>query len=315
MSSDIYSSDALGKSPGKINIEIAEKMALFEQIYIPYPRHTELHDRCDYLRQLGLATRGLPQKGVRSLAPSGSGKTTAVTAYISRVERLTPRTEEFIPIIYVPLERATTPKKLMMSILDEFGDEYSDRGNEMTLKKRAVHYFKTFETSLLIIDEVQHLDTSRSSEGQDVTDTLKRLLDSAVVPILFLGTDDALQLFTRNIQLSGRMLPPGDIPRLKQSNREDFELFVGFVTHLDRAVLEHGMMPELGRLATPEIVPPLFRVSKGVIGRVSRLFQVALEHALRRSARRIEVCDLSWAVDRWAIPQDLIDYNPFVTGG
>jgi hypothetical protein len=55
----------------------------------------------------------------------------------------------------------------------------------------------------------------------------------------------------------------------------------------------------------------LHAVADGVVGRVSRLFGMALEIALRRGATRIEIYDLSLAVDRWAVANGITDHNPF----
>lgn len=38
--------------------EVAEKFAVFESIYFPYPPHLEFHETCQYLIELGRATRG-----------------------------------------------------------------------------------------------------------------------------------------------------------------------------------------------------------------------------------------------------------------
>jgi hypothetical protein len=52
-------------------------------------------------------------------------------------------------------------------------------------------------------------------------------------------------------------------------------------------------------------------VTDGVIGRVSRLFEVAVEIALRRGATSFEVDDIAAAVEQWAIPQSFASRNPF----
>jgi len=291
--------------------EIADKIALFRSIFLPYPPHSEFHECCDYQIKLGRATRGLAQKGMRVLAPSGSGKSTAAQAFVRRFEAAHPRTDHYVPIVVIALEHATTAKKLMMSILDYFGDNYSSSGNEQTLKKRVKACFERFGTELLMIDEVQHLNIRRNSLG-DVTDSLKRLLDDGVVPIVFLGTDDGLDLFTSNVQLNGRLLAPCDFHKLMVDSPRDRSLMAGYATLLDQAIVAKGIMPELSGLDDPWILGCLFAVSKGVVGRVSRLVEAAMEIALSRDATRVEAYDLSLAVDRWAIPNAIIKENPFL---
>lgn len=292
-----------------LNDLVAEMLERFKSVFVPYPKHVELHDRCDYLQKLGRRTIGKPQMGLRVLAPSGSGKSTAAEAYIELVERRRPRNDTFVPILKIDLERASTSKKLMTSILDKFGDPYASHGNELTLKRRAFACFERFGTELLIVDEVQHLNY-RNGLKNDVTDTLKGMLDGAVVPMVFLGTEEAEQMFKRNLQLNGRLLAPCDLLPLNSRNAEDRRLFAAFVHRLELVIVEQGILPEPSRLGEAGLLPALFEVSQGIVGRVSRLFQAALEIALRRGATRLEAYDLLLAVDRWAIPQSFIDTNP-----
>ncbi|WP_245159411.1 TniB family NTP-binding protein [Brevundimonas intermedia] len=295
------------------NAVVAKMIGKFETIFIRYPPHIEFHGRCDYLQQLGRETKGLPQKGMRVLAPSGSGKTTAADAYIRMA--LTTRSPggSAKPIVKVSLASATTVKKLFQSILDQFQDGFSDRGTEHGLRKRAMACFERFESELLIIDEVQHLNF-RSTASNDVTDALKALLDMGVVPIVFLGTEDAQPMFERNLQLNGRLLPPCDFKPLFAANKGDMTLLGGYVEELDAEICRLGLMPEVGRLNTPWVLAALQQVSGGMVGRVSRLAQAALEIAIRRGATRLEPYDLAEAVDRWAIPQAFVEFNPFRVG-
>lgn len=290
--------------------DVAEMMAIFRTIYIPYPPHRAFQEQCLYLIELGRATRGQAQRGLRALAPSGAGKTTAAEALIRLFELKWPRSETFIPIVLVPLERATTPKKLMMAILDRFGDAYSASGNEQALKMRVKACFQRFGTLLLIIDEVQHLNF-RLSGNNDVTDTLKRLLDDGVVPIVFLGTDEGREIFTSNVQLSGRLLAPADFQPLDLESHADRTLLGTYLALLQQQIVTRGILPRSGRLDDAWTRGCLHTVSGGLIGRVSRVVEAALEIALRRGAEQIEVDDLEMAVDRWAIPNGFTDTNPF----
>lgn len=300
----------LHRTASDLNSQVADKMARFKSVFFPYPPHVAIHDRCDYLQQLGVRTRGQPQMGLRVLAVTGSGKSTAAEAYMAQVETRRPRTSTFIPILKVNLERGTTPKKLMMSILDRFGDPYAPHGNELTLKRRVFACFERFGTELLIVDEIQHLNY-RNGIKNDVTDTLKGMLDAGVVPMVFLGTEEAEGMFKRNLQLNGRLLPPCKLHPLSPESGSDRALFAGFVARLERVVVDQGILPEGSNFSEAGLLPGLFEVSAGVVGRVSRLFQIALERAIRREATLLEPSDIAWAVDAWAIEQDFAKRNPF----
>ena len=294
----------------ELNEGIAVKIAAFKEVFIPYPIHMSLHVELDYLQKLGRQTVGKPQMGLRVLGPSGSGKTAAVLAYIAAVERTRPRTPTFVPVLKVDLERGSTPKKFMMSILQAYGDLHAGHGNELALKIRVFACFERLGTELLIVDEFQHLNY-RNGVKNDVTDTLKGMLDAGVIPMAFLGTEEAAPMFVRNLQLNGRLLPPCDLDLLTARRPDHQKLFATFVAKLEQVVVERGIMPQRSNLAGDNLLPGLFEVSAGVIGRVCRLFEAALVHALRRDADKLERIDISWATEHWAMEQAFIDRNPF----
>ncbi|WP_313008949.1 TniB family NTP-binding protein [Brevundimonas vesicularis] len=147
-----------------LNDGIAAKIAAFKEVFIPYPIHMSLHVELDYLQKLGRQTVGQPQMGLRVLGPTGSGKTSAILAYIAAVERKRPRTATFVPVLKVDLERGSTPKKFMMSILQAYGDLHAGHGNELALKIRVFACFERFGTELLIVDEFQHLNYRNGSK-------------------------------------------------------------------------------------------------------------------------------------------------------
>ncbi|WP_233247598.1 TniB family NTP-binding protein [Caulobacter endophyticus] len=291
------------------NEAVADLLALFNTIFVAYPLHSEFHSRCDFLMKLGRSTQGAPQKGLRVLAPTGSGKTRAAEEFIRMVTERRQSGDEEFPVVLVPLDRATTSRKLFSSILQYFGDEFTISATEAVLKERAYKFLRRFKTLLLIIDEVQHLTSAGS--GGDVTDSLKRLLDDGVVPVVFLGTIEGKSLFTRNLQLSGRLLSPCDYRELSSQSATDRGLLSRFAEELDLAIVHKGLMRRPAGLSHPWISGCLHEVSAGVIGRISRIMYVALEIARRRHADCIEVFDLALAVDRWALEQGFTARNPF----
>ena len=143
-------------------------------------------------------------------------------------------------MLKVDLERTATLKKLLTSILDQFGDPHSTPGNELFLKRRVMAGVERFGTELLFVDEVQHLNY-RSGPKNDVEDTLEGMLDAGVVPTVFLGTQDAGALVGRNLQLNGRLLPPCDFEPLRAGVKEDQRLFAGFAAKLEKATVEQGV--------------------------------------------------------------------------
>ncbi len=293
-----------------MNLRAAENLRLFRSIFIPYPKHVALHARFDYLQKLGRALRGTPQKGLRVLAPSGSGKTKVATSYIAMVMASQESDSDLVPVLYIQLEKAATARKLYISLLDKLGDSSPESGSEQALKRRVLDYLERLGVELLIIDEVQHLNY-RISARNDVTDALKVFLDAGVVPIVFLGTEDAASMFRRNLQLSSRLLPPCDLLPLDKTDPQDRQTLATFVSRLNLEIVRLGILAAEGAVTDPITLGCLYEASSGVIGRVATVFETAMEIAVRRGATRIETYDLALAVDRWAVGQAFVMVNPF----
>lgn len=309
--SSLSASMTKGEKPSDRSIRVAKAMAALKSIVLPYPRQQTLMAELDELRLIGLETKGEPQNGLRLLSPTMSGKTVTARQYVRYVSKQAHREEGHRPVLIVPLEVTGTPRSLFSSILTALGDDYSCSGTEQTLKRRVLKAFEIDRTELLIIDEVQHLN-HRLTIGNDVTDTLKRFLDDGVLPIAFLGTDAASDMFRRNPELNGRLSAPCSLPPLDWDDEEDRALFIGFASKLDEAMVEKQIFRTAsGFAADEETLRPLFDACNGVIGQLVGLVRTAAKEALRRDDDAIQISDLADAVDRWSIQHGFITYNPF----
>jgi hypothetical protein len=299
------------RSGGDVFGALAAANAAYNGIYVHNPMHNRVFGGLDELRLLGLATRGQGQMALRCIAPSGSGKTTTVVAYQRLMAKTLNLAESQIPVLIVPLEHGTTVRSLWTAVLRALGDTMIKRSDtEETLRARAYKALVHFGVQLLVLDEVQHLDYS-SNARTDPTDTLKRILDDGIIPLVFLGTEESSGMLKRNVQLANRMLPPCDIHRLDPQDQRDRQDFEGFLLRLDKAIVDRKLTREASNLAETRTAACLLEVSSGVIGRVVNLVRVAFGMSFRREAARIELCDLSTATENWAVAQGLAPHNPF----
>ncbi|MBX3595067.1 TniB family NTP-binding protein [Sphingomonas sp.] len=289
----------------------AAKIVDFDQIYLQHPAHRRLFAQFDYLRQVCKAPG--PKRAIRVVGPSSAGKSTAIGEYQQIVARRGDAEQGAVPLLSVKLDRACTTKRLMTSILDEYGDEYSEASVESTLRKRVYLCIERLKTELIFVDEVQHLNF-RASERSDPTDTLKRMLDDGVVGLVFAGDPTALPLLSRNIQLANRMIAPCDLMPLEFGKPEDNATFKSFVQRLDAAMVERRITARSSGFDDPRTLRCMFIVSAGLLGRVVNLVRAALEVSTRRGADFVEPHDLSRAVRDWAMPQLICKYDPFSAG-
>lgn len=287
---------------------VAQARAAFKSIVLPYPRQNVLMAELDELRLTGLETKGEPQDGLRLLAHTGSGKTFGAHRYVNYVESQPDRVPGRRPVLLVGLKTTGTPKSLFSCILAEMGDDYATTGTEETLRARVKRAFEIEGTELLIVDEINHLD--RRTFGDDVTETLKSFLDEGQVPIAFLGTHKADDLFNRNKELNGRLTAPCSLPPLEWAVDEDRELFTQFATRLDEAMVEKGILPIESGLGEAWLAKLLCEVSNGNIGQFCRIVRTAMIKVVRRRGESIDYQDLSDAVNSWSIPNGFRSDNP-----
>ena len=293
--------------------EMAAKTAVFNTIFISNPRHTPAFAALDKCRFLGLAEPGLRKRALQILGPSGSGKTTVIEAYRRKCrEELPPEEQERRrPVVIIPLNADLTIRSFWVKVLSCFGDTMIRKSDtEENLRPRAYDYIRKNNVELLIIDEVQHLE-SGTTKRVDVTDRLKSFLDDGIVPLAMTGTTKALPMLRRNIQLANRMIEPADIKPLQPTDPQDVKDFTGFLKRLDAAIVAKGLMARAAGLDENLVAACLMEVSKGVLGRAVNLVRVAFGRAVCRKSDMIELCDLQAAATEWAVAQRVAAKNPF----
>lgn len=302
---------ALAGEYAERSMRVAAALAKYEAIVLPFPRQLALMVHLDELRLSGLGNKGKPQDGMRVLAASRAGKTVAATQYRDYVMSQPGRDSAKMPVLIVPLEALGTSRSFFVDGLRVFGDGFSTSGTQEVLKERFKQALRYFEVELLIVDEVQHL-AKRHAFGRDVTDTLKRFLDDGDVPVAFFGTEDAMKLFERSPELNGRLTAPCHLPALDWFEEDGRKLFLGFVSRLDDAMVEHGVLRTKAGLADEMIAERLCEASNGLIGQLSKIVKEAVREAVRRDADTFDVDDLAYAVDAWSMKNGFLDENPFL---
>ncbi len=143
---------------------------------------------------------------------------------------------------------------------------------------------------------------------------IKRFISDAQVGIGLFGNEDALTLLQSNDQLSNRLIEPCDIQPLKASDVESSKRLAKFLLHYDAALVEKGLFLSSASLWDPRTVECMMSLSRGFLGRVVKMLQIAGRQAFLRGATSLEFCDLSHAATSWAVAQKLAPQDPFRFG-
>ena len=313
--------------------------AEFLKMHIPHPRLAKAHQVYDNLREMKVLAPNKPQRCACLFAPTQSGKSKTIETYIETkiVDELL--AEGLFPVdtdrgeiarlqrrvLHVTIDGAATPKSAASDILRSFDDPHASEGTATSLLARIYHYMRRHGTQLLFLDEIQHLDHKQTKidkklrrsafcESTAVTDTLKTMLIRGLVPIVFVGIDEAEHMILGDQQLAARCLSKLDFGQLRHDVSEELEIFLDYLGMLGIKLVQHGLMKEVSNLIEGNLPPIIHTVGSGRLGMASNLIAAACTIARERKSTRVSAEHVSAAIDEWAIPMGLIDYNPMAQG-
>lgn len=291
------------------NMRVRDEVA--RSIYIQNPNHTPVFKALDMVLSLGV--KGVHQTGSSNSAPSYAGKSASGDEFGRIVARRGIYPDDTLPVVRIELEQACTSRCFWSTILNFYGDGFTASKDEDGLRRSAYEAFERHGTRLLIIDEVQHAGY-RSKGSSAPTDVIKRFISDAQVGVGLFGNEDAKALLQSNEQLSNRLIEPCDIQPLDVSDATSARRLFNFLARYNEALVEKDLFATSTSLVDERTVECLMAVSRGFLGRVVKLLQVAGRHAFLRGATSIELCDLSHATSKWAVAQKLAKHDPFRFG-
>lgn len=308
-----HTGHALPQFDDATDARVANALKTFKTIYIRYDRQRAIQSRINVLRISCIGKRDEPLDGRRLSEVSQAGKSRMLTAYRDRINQSSmPDGSEPNPhrVLYYELKGSQTLKMFCKKILMELHDPHWNEGNADDVLERVRVFLRAQGVELLIVDEVQHL-AGDSQNKMDITDELKLFLDAGIVPVVFAGNEKSKKFFERNDQLCGRLGRPLELTPLSGGLAHDRVLFKTFCRDLDDALVAKSIMRVSSDLSGPAALKGLLAASKGRVGRIVRIVEVAMEYAVSRDADYIEIYDLSHAIETFAMPQGYITKNPF----
>lgn len=147
-------------------------------------------------------------------------------------------------------------------------------------------------TRVLILDEVNNLLVGKVDQRSMVLNSLKSLSNELQIPVVAMGTQDAVRVFQTDQQLGNRFEPIG-IPRWSVS--KDYALFIArYVESLE--------LKQESNFRSKELVSRIHAMAEGLTGETCKLLGLAAEAAIH-SGR--EVVDLG-TLDQvpWVMPSE-----------
>jgi hypothetical protein len=310
-------------------------LAEFENMRIEHGRLDKAYRVFDALRETKRKAPFQPKRWSSIFAPTGSGKSTAIRMYLENVVSKEAVKRGLFPadmhpfeiaakqkiVLHITLDGVTNIKSLMQVIMAAMGGP--TKGTKSDLTRLVYEHLREPMVELLIIDELQHLlpkkdkDKRPDDPGDEptaITDTLKSMLAVGCVPMVFVGIEDARHVIFNSKQLSGRNVQHIDYSRLDWTIPAERALFVTYCANVGLKLKQHHLFEQPSNFAVGDIPPCLHATSEGRFGMVSRIVEQAALIAADEGASQVQREHLEKAVDVWAIPTKLIDYNPFRAG-
>ncbi|MEU0869915.1 ATP-binding protein [Nocardia brasiliensis] len=229
------------------------------------------------------ARRGMVISGM-----SGTGKTTALTqlgrAHEIAVGRRYPDQGERLPIIYVTVPPAATPRMLAVEFARFLGLEFPRGANVTDITDAVCSVAAHTHVDLVLVDEIHNISLA-SRSGAEVSDQLKYFAERLPATFIYAGVEvEAQGLFAgaRGRQIAGRftVVPAAPFAYGTAEQRNQWQALV--------AALESTLRLRDHIAGTlPAMAEQLYRRSGGMIGSLSQIVRGAAILAIEDGAEKI----------------------------
>jgi Bacterial TniB protein len=223
---------------------------------------------------------------------TNNGKTALIHHFMAMHPSTNDPSQEaaIFPLVYIQAPPVPEEHRFYAAILDVIGVMHrrSYRTGELFYQVRNL--LPKVGLKMLIIDEIHHILAGNTKRHQAFLNTLKYFGNELMVPLVGVGTRQALYAIQSDSQIENRF-PPLEIPRWKCSN--DWRRFL--------ATFERELpLRKPSDLADSLMAQRLHLMSEGTVGELSGLLTRAMAEAIRGGEERI--CDAVLDRLRWVPP-------------
>ncbi|PKN23395.1 MAG: transposase [Betaproteobacteria bacterium HGW-Betaproteobacteria-18] len=247
-----------------------------------YPRWIGYTRAAEILKVL----EGLLKKPQRPRMPnllvvgdSNNGKTTLIKRFgeLHGVSYVTEDGDPVRPIIIAEAPTSADEKSLYVSVLERFWTPYRSTDSVAKLRYQLIHLMRACSVRMLIIDELHSLLTGSAVKQREVMNALKLLCNELSIPIVGVGTREAVRVLHTDPQHASRFdvasMPPWRLD-------PDFQrLLASFEKVLP--------LKKPSKLHVPAVAGRLHAISEGNIGNLHRLLVECAKDAIRTGEEMI----------------------------
>lgn len=223
--------------------------------------------------------RTLRMPNLLLVGESGNGKSTIVETFRELHPLVVqPGGEPLAPVVVMGMPSEPSETRFWTELLLALKIAHRDT-DPVQRKKNQAHSILTYvQCRMLVIDEIHNLLYGHARAQRHFLGVLKNLSNDLKLPIVAVGTRDAIRALHTDTQLSSRFEPFG-LPRW-QLDAEFLRLLASFERLMPLAEPSH--------LAGRELAIKLHGLSGGTIGGLSRVLKRATVEAIRARRERID---------------------------
>lgn len=182
------------------------------------------------------------------------------------------------PVILAEAPPSADEKGLLISILERFFTPYRASDSTSKLRYQVIHLLRMCHTRVLIIDEFHSLLTGSAVKQREVMNVLKLLCNELAIPIVGVGTREAVRVLHTDPQHASRF----DVMTLPlwELNQDFQRLLAGFEKVLP--------LKKPSKLHQPEFATLLHTISEGNTGNLHRLLVECATEAIKSGKEQID---------------------------
>lgn len=211
---------------------------------------------------------------------SNNGKTTLIRRFVDLhgVSYVNEDGDPVRPIVLTEAPTSADEKSLYISILERFMTPYRPTDPVSKLRYQLIHLMRACQVRMLIIDELHSVLTGTTVKQREVMNALKLLCNELCIPIVGVGTRDAVRVLHTDPQHASRF-DVADLPAWQPG--KGFQMLL--------ASFEKVLpLKQPSRLHDPELSRRLFFISGGNIGNLHRLLVECAKEAIRSGKEQID---------------------------
>jgi hypothetical protein len=197
-----------------------------------------------------------------------------------------------VPVLVVQAPPGPEESRFYNAILEALFAPSNPRERVAQKQVQVLRILKQIGLRILIIDEVHNVLTGPVNKQRQFLNVLKYLGNDLQIPLVGLGTNEALRAIQADPQLANRF-EPAALPRWRLN--QEFQMLL--------ASFEQALpLREPSRLADKQGARKLLALSEGSLGELSSLLTAAAVYAVQTGAERIDEQSLA-ALD-WVPPSE-----------